>query len=427
MSSTKPKKWIALIDCDNFFATCEKIFRPYLKQPLVILSNNDGCVISRSHEAKALGIPMGAPFFQYEKFFKDHNVAVFSANFPLYGDMSDRVMSLLEDYSSEIQIYSIDEAFITIPSSIENCEEYGQKIIQEIKQKTGIILSIGIAETKVLAKMANYIAKKNRLGCFFLKPDQKEQILDKVPINEIWGIGGQLTQTLKKYNIQTAWEFCNQEEGFIRKKLSVVGLRLALELKGVSCLPFEELPEPKKSIMSSRSFGTYTSDYNKIAEALSSYTALASEKLRKQGSIASYVGVFLKTNKHNIHQEYYANSTIISLPQASAYTPLLVHAAKLGLKSIYKENTVYKKVGVILGGLVEENCLQMDFFCENEEELRDKQKKIMDLMDSANLKYQKKILKFASEGGKCSSWKMNQTYKSPAYTTSWEQILKIKI
>lgn len=428
MSSTKPHKPLfALIDCNNFYASCERVFNPKLiGKPIVVLSNNDGCVVARSNEAKALDIPMGAPFFQYKDLFKKHNVIVFSSNYTLYGQMSQRVMLTLEQFSPDMEIYSIDEAFLSLVDE-PSLSAYARQIKQTVYQWTGIPVSIGIASTKTLAKVANRHAKKNipREGCFILNDDNiRERMLKDLDVKDVWGIGYQISAFLYRNGIRTAWELTCMDDQWIKKNLSVVGLRTVWELRGISCLALEEAPQPKKSIVCSRSFGSAVYTEADLAEALSSYVALAAEKLRRQESLAGYLDVFLNTSRFK-EEEYYSNSVLVTLPIPSDYTPNLISYAKYGLSKIYRNGFAYKKVGILLGDIVSNRAIQQDLFVENR--APDKRHQIlMQLMDKTNTKYGKDTLKLAAQGIN-QSWKMRRDRCTKHFTTSWDDLLQIKI
>lgn len=427
MSSTSPSDQLfALVDCNNFYVSCERVFNPRLwNKPVVILSNNDGCVVARSNEAKALGIPMGAPAFQYATLFQTQGVIVYSSNYALYGEMSQRVMHMLSQYTSDFEIYSIDEAFLLVDSL--NAEAYAAKIRQEILQATGIPVSIGIAPTKTLAKVANRYAKKVKVqeGYFVLNDEKtRQEVLKSLPVGDVWGIGPRLSRMLHGHQIQTAWDLVNANDGWIKKQMSIVGLRTVMELRGQSCLSFQEAAPSKKSIVSSRSFGIEVKEEADLAEAVSNYTATAAEKLRDQESAASFMEVFVTTNRFKEGPSY-SNGIHIALPQPTDYTPLLIHYAKYGLHRIFKKGFSYKKAGVLLGGIVSNQNLQQDLFAKPTPSF-DKQQKLMRLMDRTNRKYGKDALKLAAQGI-TRPWQMRRRMCSARYTTCWEELLVIKI
>lgn len=428
MSSTNHNKSLfALVDCNNFYVSCERAFNPSLwGKPVVILSNNDGCVVARSNEAKALGIPMGAPAFKYATIFQTNRVLVLSSNYALYGEMSQRVMRMLSQYTDELEVYSIDEAFLQMDNP---CQETDLRNIRDrVLQATGIPVSIGIAPTKTLAKAANLFAKKHRQqdGYFILNDESvRKEILSNMPVEDIWGIGWRISKTLHNNQIYTAWDLANTNDGWIRKNLSVIGLRTVWELRGTSCLSQEEVPSPKKSIISSRSFGIEVKEESHLAEAVSNYASTAAERMRDQESVASFLEVFITTNQFK-EGPAYSNSIHITLPQPTDYTPLLIHYAKCGLKKIYKNGCSYKKAAVLLGGIVSNRSLQQDLFIQQKHSSLDKQQKLMRILDHTNNKYGKNALKLAAQGIS-KPWQMKSRMSSPRYTTCWDEILLIRI
>lgn len=410
---------IALVDCNNFYVSCERVFNPKLRhQPVVVLSNNDGCIVARSAEAKRLGIPMGAPFFQWADFIRAHDIIVCSSNYALYGDFSHRVMRILEHFNPNLEIYSIDEAFLwvgDIKDPIAHCHHIREKILQWV----GIPVSIGIAGTKTLAKIANHKAKKTPKLRGIYRPSHQELniILEGLPVGEIWGIGPRLTQFLAKRGIHTAAQLRDQEDMWIRKNLTVVGLRIVWELRGISCLPLEECPPVKQSIMTSRSFGRPIYGKEELNEAIATYAARGAEKLREEKTVASWLQTFIVSKEYSDYSRQF-------LPQPTSFTPHLIEYAKKGLTAIYKPGYGYKKGGVLLGGLVSEDCYQSDFFISYRNE--SKQKIVMSLLDYANNKFGYPILQFASEGIE-RPWQMKRECRSPCFTTRWDELLTIKI
>lgn len=427
MSSTKQNKSLfALVDCNNFYASCERVFRPKLKhRPVVVLSNNDGCVIARSKEAKILGIPMGAPAFQYAQLFRLHRVEVCSSNYTLYGDMSSRVMQTLSQFSPDLQVYSIDEAFLMLES--DHAEATSHAMRKTVLQWTGIPVSVGIAPTKTLAKVANHCAKKDpkHNGVFLMTdPILQEEILQKLPVGEVWGIGRQITETLSRNGIRTAWELRNSDDNWIKKRLSVTGLRTVWELRGISCLQLEEVDLPKKSIICSRSFGRPVSELHELEEAVAAYMARAAEKARLQDSVAGFIQVFLMTSKHQ-PGSFYGNRAQVVLPQSTSYTPELIHYAKQALKSLFVPGLAYKKTGVLLGGLEPASAFQPDLFCAQGGAL-EKQRAVMELMDKTNKNFGRKVLRMAAEGT-TQDWKARSGSCSPHFTTRWDELLTLQL
>ena len=417
----------ALVDCNNFYASCERVFNPKLdKKPIVILSNNDGCVISRSNEAKALGIPMGAPAFKYDSIFKKNKVHVFSSNFPLYGDMSSRVMSILSRYTPNIEIYSIDEAFLEF-NGFENydLENYGKKIRKTILKWTGIPVSIGFAPTKALAKVANRISKKfdNKTGGVYVisSKEKKDKALKWLKIEDVWGIGFKHAARLKSYKINKAYDFTMLPDDWVRKQMSVVGLRLKKELEGESVLSLEESRSPKKAIATTRSFEKNITDFKELKERVSTFSICCSEKLRNQKSNCNSIYVFVKSNRHQKNKLQYRNGIVMTLPYGSNSSITISKYAIEGLKKIYKKKIEYKKAGVIVMGLVPNNKTQLNIF----EKENPKHQALMKTLDFIAKKEGPSKVKLASQDLK-RIWKMKQTKLSSRYTTELNETISIK-
>jgi len=416
-----------LIDCNNFYVSCERVFNPKLnKKAVVVLSNNDGCAISRSNEAKALGIPMGAPAFKYENIFKENDVEVFSSNFPLYGDMSSRVMSILSKFTPNIEIYSIDEAFLKF-DGFENydLESYCQKIKDIVFKWTGIPISIGIAPTKALAKVSNRIAKKfpNQTKGVYLINSEKKRIkaLKWLKIHDVWGIGFRHAEKLKSIKIDTAYNFINLEDGWVRKNMSVVGLRLKKELEGKSVLDLEEVRSPKKAIATTRSFEGTITDYEKIKERISTFAICCAEKLRAQNSNCNSIYVFVRTNKFEKNKTQYRNGILMTIPFSTNSNMIISKYAIKGLKSIFKKGLNYKKAGTVVMGLDSSNNYQLNLF-ENE---NPKHKYLMKTIDFIQKKEGQSKIKLASQDLR-KRWKMKQEKLSPNYTCKLDEIIKVK-
>ncbi len=417
----------ALVDCNNFYASCERIFNPKLEnKPVVVLSNNDGCVIARSNEAKALGIRMGEPAFKIEDFINRNGVEVFSSNYALYGDMSDRVMKTLQEFVPQLEIYSIDEAFLDLRGMKHyDLLEYCKIIRQKVKQYTGIPVSIGIAPTKTLAKIANRYAKKHRKesGVCILDNDMDTIIaLQATDVEDIWGVGRQYSRLLKEYHINTAFDFTNTPPNWIQKHLKIVGLRTLEELKGKPCLDLELQAEPKKAILNSRSFGQTQTELCILKEAVANFAARCGEKLRKQNTSTNLVHVFIHTNTFKENEAQYYNSKVIQLPIASNHTPELIGAAHKGLDLIFKEGFNYKKAGVMVSGIVPEDQLQTNLFYEPAN--TENQRNMMAKMDALNKRMGRDKIKMAAQGFN-RKWKLRQEHKSPCYTTNIHEILTI--
>ena len=417
----------ALIDCNNFYVSCERVFNPKLiGKPVAILSNNDGCVISRSNEAKALGIPMGAPAFKYDSVFKKHNVHVFSSNFPLYGDMSSRVMSILSSYTPNIEIYSIDEAFLEF-RGFDNydLEEYGKEMQNKILKWTGIPVSIGFAPTKALAKVANRISKKfdkKTKGVYAIDSKEKrEKALKWLKIKDVWGIGFKHSERLKNYNINRAYDFIKLPDKWVRTQMSVVGLRLKKELEGQSVLSLEEHRSPKKAIATTRSFEKNLTKFEDLKERVSTFSILCSEKLRIQKSSCNSIYVFVKSNRHQKDKLQYRNGVVVTLPFASNSSITISKYATQGLKKLYKNGIEYKKAGVVVMGLIPTSSNQLNLF----EKENPRYKALMKTLDFITKKEGTNKIKLASQDLK-RIWKMKQTRLSSRYTTELNEIISLK-
>ena len=417
----------ALVDCNNFYASCERVFNPKLiDKPIVILSNNDGCVISRSNEAKALGIPMGAPTFKYDTLFKKNQVHVFSSNFPLYGDMSSRVMNILSSYTPNIEIYSIDEAFLELKGFENyNLEEYGKEIRKKILKWTGIPVSIGFAPTKALAKVANRISKKfdkKTNGVYVINSQEKrEKALKWLKIEDVWGIGFKHAARLKNHSIIKAYDFTKLPDNWVRKQMSVVGLRLKKELEGESVLSLEENRSPKKAIATTRSFEKNLTSFDDLKERISTFSICCSEKLRFQKSSCNSIYVFVKSNKHQKNKSQYRNGVVITMPYASSSSITISKYAIKGLKKIYKKGIEYKKAGVIVLGLIPTNLHQLNLFKKE----NPKYNVLMKTLDFITKKEGVNKVKLASQDLK-RIWKMKQTKLSSRYTTEIKEIITLK-
>lgn len=414
-----------LVDCNNFYASCERLFLPSLQEkPVIVLSNNDGCVIARSREAKMLGIPMAVPAFEIEDLIRRNNVHVFSTNYTLYGDISERVMNILATCSPDMEIYSIDEAFVDL-SHIPEDKLLNQTrgIIEKIGRYSGIPVSIGIGQTKTLAKAANYLAKANPSENVVLIPrhDDADGMLKRIPVNEIWGVGDQYLRFFKSLGIQTAFDLKLADEYRIREHLGVTGQRLVLELRGKACFGLNEYPEEKKEICTSRSFGRPLECLQDLEEATSSYAARVAAKLRKQNSMASAVLVFLMTNKY-AQAPQYVNYRIATLSTPASDTPTILNHALKALRGIYRRGFQYKKSGIIATGLVPASGRQTCLW----DQRKGFNDQLQETIDRINMKSGGEKVKYAIQGnGK--SWKMRQNNLSPHYTTSWSDLPTVNI
>ncbi len=426
---------VALVDCNNFYASCERVFRPDLEhKPIVVLSNNDGCVVARSEEAKHLGIGMAVPLFKVKDLIQNHKVAVFSSNYTLYGDMSARVMNTLSSLVPRIEIYSIDEAFLDLEGfSIPKLEDTGTQIRSRVKQWTGIPVSVGIAPTKTLAKIANHIAKsrtKKGLGngvCVLRSEAEISKALEKLPVSEIWGIGRNLTNKLQSYAIWTAGQLCQQSDAWIRKQLTITGLRTVLELRGEPCIELSEIPEAKKMAICSLSFQKTSKDFEEVKEYVANFAVRCAEKLREQQSAASNITVSLRTNRFDSSASQYGNSETLAFKMPTAYTPEIIRLALQALDKIYQPGYAYKKASVILTGLLPEINAQMqpDMFEDAPKLVTAKQRKMLEVVDKLNVKLGRNQVKFASQGVD-DKWRTKQAHCSSRYTTQWDELLVVK-
>jgi len=393
------KNKVALIDCNSFYVSCERLFNPsIIKKPVIVLSSNDGCVISRSTEAKALDIKMGEPYFKVEKIVKKNDVKVFSSNYSLYGDISRRVMKTLKQFSPRIEIYSIDEAFLDL-SSIRNEDllEYGNKIRKTVLKWTGIPTSIGIATTKTLSKAANYVAKKEKSGIIdLINSKQIDEVLSKININNVWGVGRQLTKFYIKNGINTAYELKNIPSSWIKKNTNVFGSRTAMELRGFPCISLKPHEEKRKNCCVSRSFGRKVTKLEELNESITAHCLNAAEKIRSDNQTTKKITVFIRTSPFQKDKNYYANSKDIDLPVRTNDSIELVKQALIALQYIYRKGYKYQKAGIIFSGLNEVDIYKKNLFSSiNNEE---KRKKLMKAIDYTNIKYGRHALSIAQAG-----------------------------
>ena len=425
MSSINLKNNFALVDCNNFYASCERLFRPDLiDQPLVVLSSNAGNIIARSNEAKALGVKMAEPYFKIASFLHKNKVQVFSSNYTLYGDMSRRVMAILQQLEAEVEIYSIDEAFISLPISPNfNLNDHGRHIRQTIKKWTGIPVSIGFGPTRTLAKIANHIAKKTpeHQGSFDLTGKKNiDQLLAKIKVNDIWGIGSRSTAKLNRAGIFTARELKQADDNWLRKNLSVTGLRTAWELRGIPCISIDQAPIAKKSITCSRSFGHPVTDLPELKEAVAAFTSRGGEKLRQQQACAQSLQVFLATNYFQKEKAQYFPGITIKLPAATASTATLLKYAMDALKRIYRQGYEFKKAGIMLTNLCPPESRQLNLF---QPEKGDNE--LMKALDQVNHKWGRDTVHYAATGT-TKTWASKQDHLSRSCTTSWQQLPEVK-
>ena len=416
------KKRIALIDCNSFYVSCERLFKPKIQnKPVVVLSNNDGCVISRSTEAKALGIRMGEPYFKVKQIIKKNKVYVFSSNYALYGDLSRRVMRVLKTFSPNVEIYSIDEAFIDLSFlDEENVENYGKAMRKKVLKWTGIPTSVGISFTKTLSKVASHIAKKDKTGVTYLNKNIDEN-LKKFPIGDVWGIGKQLSKFYIKNGIENAYQLKQASNTWIKKSTNVLGSRTAMEMRGISCIGLETHEEKRKNCCVSRSFGKKVTELQKLEEAVATYCLNAAEKIRGDKQLCRRITVFIRTSPFNKNRKYYSNGKTIDLPIATSNSIELIKNAKQALKNIYKPNYYYQKAGIILSKLKSSDGNDVNLLTPL---LEKKSKKLMNAIDYTNMKYGRHAISIAN-AGISKGWKMRREHSSKIDTASFDYLPKV--
>ena len=410
----------ALVDCNSCYASCEQIFRPDLRgKPVIVLSNNDGCIIARSREAKVLGIPDLQPYFKIKHLIKRHRVAVFSSNFRLYGDISQRVMDTLRHFSPNIEIYSIDEMFLDLDGMGLPLEGYGQKMKTTLWQQVKMPVSVGIAPSKTLAKLANYAAKnipKCQGVCLLDNPEKWQWLMKRVPVTKIWGVGSRIGKRLTEHNIYTAWDLASSSPKMIRRHFSVCLERTVEELNGTTCLDLEDNPPDKKQIYCSRSFGNKPSELDPLLQAISLYACRATEKLRAQQHLVSTIHIFIHTSPHQLN--YYSNSTVVKLPYPTDDSRVIVAKAKQAVRKLYRPGYKYLKSGIGLIEIISKQHCQPDFFQPPQEKTADA---LMATLDNINQRYGSGSAFLAGEGIR-ERWPMRQQHRSPCYTTDWSDL-----
>ena len=423
-TNNNKKNKVALIDCNSFYVSCERLFNPKINnKPVVVLSNNDGCVISRSIESKKIGIKMGEPYFKVKELVKKNKVHIFSSNYALYGDISRRVMKTLKSFSNKIEIYSIDEAFISL-SHIEDkeIENYAKEIRERILKWTGIPTSVGVSSTKTLSKIANHIAKKNKTGVVYLKENIDES-LKNFFVSDIWGVGKQLSKLYIKNGINTAYKLKNISNTWVKKSTNVLGAKTVMELRGISCIDLETQETKRKSCCVSRSFGKKVESLNKLEESITTHCLNAAEKIRNDNQTTRSITVFIRTSPFDKYRKYYSNAISIDLPVATSNSLELVKIATEGLKKIYKYGYFYQKAGIILSKLAE--CGENEFnlltpIIEN------KSKNLMKAIDFTNAKYGRNAISIA-QAGTNNTWKMRREHSSKIDTASFDLLPKISV
>lgn len=417
----------ALVDCNNFYASCERVFNPSLnRRPVVVLSNNDGCVIARSNEAKALGFKMGDPYFQKRAEIERHGVSVFSSNYTLYGDMSHRVMQVLEGFAPEVEVYSIDESFLNLRGfAPELLESHAQAIRRTVRRLTGIPVSVGIGPTKTLAKAANGLAKRTEGagGIWIIDGEAKRRAsLQRLSIADVWGIGRQWTKFLASHGIETAADFADRPDAWIRQHLHVTGLRTASELRGVACIPLELAPPPKKGLCVSRCFGHRLTEIDPIRQALVFYVTRAGEKLRRDRLTARRLEVFLQNSPHDDKERFYGRAARFQLPFATSDTAELIRFATAGLARIFRPGIRYMKCGVMLTELTGEGSTQADLFDHRDQAGRSR---LMAVIDDLNRRMGRETVRFAGSGI-TRDWKASAALKSRSFTTDLSQVPTVR-
>ena len=418
---------LGLCDCNNFFVSCERVFNPSLEgRPVVVLSNNDGCVVSRSNEAKAIGIKMGQPLYQIRELVKRENVSVHSANYHLYGDMSHRVMSIIKSSVGQIEIYSIDEAFLRLDGlATEGLKEWGERLAHTVRKGTGIPVSIGISSTKTLAKIAGKLCKKYPKlngACLMHRPEDIAKVLSTYPIGDVWGIGRRHTKMLEECYIRTAAQFVALSEEWVQNRMSITGVRTWRELHGTPCIEFNHQIADKQSITVSRSFASEIYSFDELSETVSTFAAIAAAKLRDQNSVARLLQVFIFTNRHRDDQPQHREGSAIHFAVPTDSTLEIVKAATTLLKRIYRRGYGYKKSGVSIGEISSASCIQGELFDTID---RPKHKKLMQAIDKINATQGPQAVKLVSQGAITDH--TNRQYLSPQYTTKWEDIPIIKV
>lgn len=421
----------AIVDCNSFYCSCERLFRPDLrKHPVVVLSNNDGCIVSRSDEAKDLGVPMAGPYFQARPIIQQHNISVFSSNYHLYGDLSWRVMETLRSLSPMVEVYSVDEAFLDLSHvPVDELESAALHIRHTVEEWTGISVSVGVAPTKTLAKLANYLAKKNKAASNCIKvlasPEQLAQALQSTRVGYVWGVGRSFANKLINQGITSAWELSTMPEEWAHRHMGgITGVRLIRELKGIPAIDLEEPLKVKKMIATTRMFGEPVGDIGSIKEAVATYTTRAAEKLRRQHSAAKVISVFIVSKEQDHLIDFHHGASIgthTTLPIPTSNTQELIKPAVDLVDQLFTRGKEYKKAGVMLSGLVPDESIQGNLFVTPE---KNNNRFLMDIVDNVNFSMRDDILKFATVGT-TRNWKMRQELHSSRYTTRWDELFEV--
>ena len=422
MSSTSYKSLFLLIDCNNFYVSCERLFRPDLiGKPVVVLSNNDGCIVSRSPEAKALGIPMGAPEFQVRSLIKKYDIEVFSSNYELYGDMSHRVMQAVSSLVDGLEQYSIDECFVRLaPAHIPHALDIAQNIRRRVQKWTGITVSIGVAQTKTLAKLANHIAKKNTSGFLNGTEAQHDNLFKKIPVSEVWGIGRHTLPKLDRFAIHTVYDLKKADDTWVKSRLTITGLRTVMELRGIPCIDEDNAPVPRRTLVSSRSFGSKIFDIESLQQAVSSFASRAAEKLRHEKLLAGGIAVHIRTSRQ--HMPFVNETVHQTFLSPTNDTETFIKAAISAVKVMYKAKTPYAKAGIMLFDLVSETNVQGSLLTLGTQVEDKKRIALMKSLDKINAVHGRRTIHYAAEGLGEQNWHMKQKNRSPRLTTDWTEL-----
>jgi len=421
----------ALVDVNNFYVSCERVFQPKLEQvPMVVLSNNDGCAVARSAEVKALGVKMGTPWFQMQDLAKQHGITAYSSNYTLYGDMSNRVVQVLRGFTPHLEVYSIDESFLQIETVLKqypNTIELGQSIKQKVKETTGLPVCVGIGASKTLAKLANHLAKKHPqfLGVCDVNAMSKEELyqwMSETAVDEVWGVGRRIAKKLKAQGIQSVFDLLQASPQAMRQQFGVVMERLCYELRGVSCLKLEEVAPAKQQIIASRSFGKLVTSQAELAQSVATHAARAAEKLRSQDSVTGALTVFIQTNPFKQNEPQHHQSITIPLADATDNTLTLTNAALAGLRQIFQPNFRYKKAGVILNLISDKPTTQQSLF--DDVQVKGKSASLMKAVDAINTRFGNAAIRSAAAGTNNTkqAWQMRSSNRSPNYTTQWDEL-----
>lgn len=420
------KPVFALVDCNNFFVSCERVFRPDLwNKPVAVLSNNDGCIVARSNEVKAMGVPMGVPYFQVRRVLSDNKVTLFSGNFALYGDFSQRVVQMLQDVCPDIEVYSVDESFLEISTlGVEDYTKWGRELRAKILQYIGVPVSVGIAHSKTLAKGAADYCKKNEFtqGAFSaLDDDERLKLLNWLPIEDVWGVGRRTAPKLREIGMKNAYDLSQVSDAWAQSRLSIRGVKMVRELNGQSCYELENSDEPQKSILRSRSFGHTIRDYYELEGAVATFTAQAAVKLRQQGELAGGIATFLYGSKHA--EVRHGGSHLVTLMPPTCETGALITGALKALNTVYDREAGYKKAGIVLVDLRPQTAWQLTF--DSDAKQIDRHAALSKVVDELNQKSGTRIVRHASEHPERSRWFSRKQLRSPAYTTNWADLPKI--